>query len=755
MKHKAIEKAAPVKTRKDGWATTVQEVEDITVLNIYENKKLIARHCVNIETGEHETWRPGRPETDRQAAAPATWSTENIYGAYAIGEYWERYNCRWGSWGNKRKQRFFISDKKAQLDLESRIAKANKYYHWQRSSWDNMIDDIEHDYDRKKRETAQERKWRRLNELMDEISGCGLPDDWEEWGADKAMGQTHVAIYDPETGMWNCSKCGTKSQRKDFRDRDGKEAKAFAIATCPKCGAPVYMAAKTKEAATRYYYADASLLQNVSESLSVMRHFRFRCDCTSNGQRVVDWHETVRLIMYRNDPRGRNYKIYYNHCVATRPDRYKGYGRYGIDEFGCEDFGEGNPKNQHMGQEYLYPDTVNISRALTGTNYAEWERNFRIMAVCGIELNYNNLMACTDRSIPGIVELLFKGRFYRLLKDCAEHIWPMAGSYFGGLNIRGENIQEVMGMNDMQMINRLRNINGGDAELYWLRWSDTNSRKISQVALEWIVENHISLRESEKMLEHFSPEQMMNYVIKQRAAGYKGEKPDKIISQYVDYIGMAKLLGKKVNDELIYKPTDLKARHAEYAELVAKKRKLIEARQDRDRAKRMAEDMRKKFPESEKILKEIKPLLEWENDRYRIIVPKSLVDIIFEGNALHHCAGSTDRYFDRICQHETYICFLRKKNKPKEPYYTIEVEPGGVIRQHRGACDEEPEINEVKPALREWQKEIKKRMKKTDKARAKESERKRIENIAYLKEHINEKNNRRVLQGLEEDLMAL
>ena len=48
-----------------------------------------------------------------------------------------------------------------------------------------------------------------------------------------------------------------------------------------------------------------------------------------------------------------------------------------------------------------------------------------------------------------------------------------------------------------------------------------------------------------------------------------------------------------------------------------------------------------------------------------------------------------------------------------------------------------------------------KRMKKKDKDRAKESERKRVENIAYLKEHINEKNNRRVLEGLEEDLMAL
>ena len=755
MKHKLIEKTEPVKTKKKGWITTVQEVDGITVLNIYVDRKLTARHCVNISSGEHETWRPERAATKNQAGAAALWSTENIYGAYSIGEYWERYNCRWGGCsGKEKRERFLISDKKTQQDLENRIVKANKYYHWQKSTWENMIDDIESGYDRKKRETAQERKWRRINELMDDISGCGLPADWEEWGADKAMAHTHAAMYDPDTGLWNCSSCGTQSERREFRN-DGKESKAFTVSTCPKCGASVYMTAKTKEAATRYYYTDASLLQNVSDKLSVMRHFRFRVECTVKEPRLIMWHETIRLIMYRNDPRGRNYKIYYNHYNATRPDKYRDYGRYGIDDFGCEEFGEGNPKNQRMRQEYLYPDPVGITQALIGTKYAVWERNFRIMATCGIELNYNNLMACTDININGIVELLFKGRFYKLLKDCAEHIWPMAGSYFGSLNVRGKNIQEVMNMPDMQAINRLRNINGGDRELYWLRWSVRNGRKISQVALEWIVDNHICLNEAKEMLEYFSPEQMMNYVIKQRAAGYKGEKFDRIISQYSDYINMAKLLGKKVRDELIYKPTDLKARHDEYVELIAKKQKVIQARQDREAAKRMAKEMREKFPTSEAILAEIKALFEWENDSYKIIVPKSLADIIFEGSALHHCAGSTDRYFDRICQHETYICFLRKKSKPKEPYYTIEVEPGGVIRQHRGAYDEEPEIEEVKPALREWQKEIRKRMKKKDKVRAKESERKRIENIEYLKEHINEKKNRFVLKGLEEDLMAL
>ncbi len=132
-----------------------------------------------------------------------------------------------------------------------------------------------------------------------------------------------------------------------------------------------------------------------------------------------------------------------------------------------------------------------------------------------------------------------------------------------------------------------------------------------------------------------------------------------------------------------------------------------------------------------------------------IIVPSNLSEIVLDGKTLHHCAGATNRYFDRIESKETFICFLRKNEQIDIPYYTIEVEPGGTIRQHRGYLDEEPEIETVKPFLKEWQKEIKKRMSKEDKKLAKISKIKREENIEDLKA----KNNTFVLKGLMEDFM--
>ena len=83
------------------------------------------------------------------------------------------------------------------------------------------------------------------------------------------------------------------------------------------------------------------------------------------------------------------------------------------------------------------------------------------------------------------------------------------------------------------------------------------------------------------------------------------------------------------------------------------------------------------------------------------------------------------------------------------PFYTIEVEPGGTIRQHRGMFDEEPDIEKVKPFLKEWQKVIRKRMSEEDHKRAAVSKIKREENIEDLKR----RNNTRVLNGLMEDFM--
>ena len=153
-----------------------------------------------------------------------------------------------------------------------------------------------------------------------------------------------------------------------------------------------------------------------------------------------------------------------------------------------------------------------------------------------------------------------------------------------------------------------------------------------------------------------------------------------ILGQWDDYLRLLKELGKKVNDEMMFRPSDLKRRHDECVEQINKKRIADDLRRNAKQRAAEAQRMREKFPGAEEILKEIKSKYEYKGEKYMIIVPKNLTEIVKEGQALHHCGGSSDRYFDRIMQRETYTCFLRTVEDPKTSFYTIEVEPGGTIR---------------------------------------------------------------------------
>ena len=165
-----------------------------------------------------------------------------------------------------------------------------------------------------------------------------------------------------------------------------------------------------------------------------------------------------------------------------------------------------------------------------------------------------------------------------------------------------------------------------------------------------------------------------------------------------------------------------------------------------------------KYPEAEGILEDIKTKYEYANDEYTMIIPKNLLDIVLEGHALHHCVGVTsygsekdNRYFDRIERRETYIAFLRRTTEPNIPFYTVEFEPNGTIRQHRSYYDEEPGIEYIRGFLKEWQQAIKKNLTKEDKELAQTSAHLRQKNIDELKKN----RNTRVLKGLEEDFMEV
>ena len=83
---------------------------------------------------------------------------------------------------------------------------------------------------------------------------------------------------------------------------------------------------------------------------------------------------------------------------------------------------------------------------------------------------------------------------------------------------------------------------------------------------------------------------------------------------------------------------------------------------------------------------------------------------IKEGRMLHHCVGNDgagERYYDRIERRESFIMFLRRAEEPEDPYYTLEIEPDGTVRQKRTLFDRQHEdIEQATEFLQKWQKVI-------------------------------------------------
>ena len=700
MKKKTIEVMPAIPATADGWCTTVQIIKDTIVLNIHQERELKWRHCFVPETKEYATYD----------AVHGKWNHKRITFCYGV-EYESAYGYNEIRGNLNARSELEASDQKTVYDMIE-----THDDHWRKrepDEWARIISDMETQGKIEGRECAELRRVKRVKAMM-----ARVPDEQEnlrEWANEKLDGGRGYCLKDRETGKWTCTACGRKLEKIPGKPKNKDEI------ICPECGKKiVYLSRKQSVVAAGGF----TVVQPIDEETSVVRHFWGTVEDKPNRRREVWIAELVRIMLFKFG--SEKYRLHNWKCDIY----YKTFG----DEFD----NKGNYNNIRMVKSYLYDD--GIAEAFRGTVYDPWTKLFAEFAEAGLELEYNKMMCMyASYEYRGMIEMLYRGRFYRLLRETSENVGGYTRwSYNGMLHPDGNSIESVFGISDRQKINRIRDKNGGEMMLAWMQASDEEGFKVSDKVLDWLEQVRLWPRSMARMTEYMSLEQSVNYLIRQKKEQYPGRTFLSIIGQYEDYISMCKKLKKNMTDEMVYKPRELKRRHDEAVEE-------IKAREE----ELQAEEYSEKFGEAEQVMQEVRSKFEYTGQVYRILVPQKIVDIVKEGRALHHCAGATDRYFDRIKNHETYICFLRKNEAPDEPFYTIEVEPGGTIRQHRGMFDEEPDIELVKPFLREWQQVIRKRMKAEDHERAAMSKLKREENIEDLKQ----KNNTRVLAGLMEDFM--
>ena len=93
--------------------------------------------------------------------------------------------------------------------------------------------------------------------------------------------------------------------------------------------------------------------------------------------------------------------------------------------------------------------------------------------------------------------------------------------------------------------------------------------------------------------------------------------------------------------------------------------------------------------------------IEFEYRNLVIRQPESIEEIISEGRALNHCVGG---YAERHALNKLHIMFIRRRNAPEKPFYTVEIsEPLLNIIQVRGERNADM-TDEVKAFVDEYKK---------------------------------------------------
>ena len=300
------------------------------------------------------------------------------------------------------------------------------------------------------------------------------------------------------------------------------------------------------------------------------------------------------------------------------------------------------------------------------------------------------------RRLPQM-EQIWKSGLSKLTKECFKNcdvvrqmiLYPEAPRLIRALGL------------DSQGFNRLRQMDGDTEDLGWLQVEKKRGKPITNELLRWFRIHKIRAKDILFIVDRMSPLQIRNYLQKQKKY-FDGSCRQALIT-WQDYMAMAQRLHIDTSDEIIYRVRKLRQRHDE---LVIQ----CEAGSLELQAEKMAE----KYPNVDGICRELQKKYTYAEEEYMVVAPENIFAIIKEGRMLHHCVGndgSGERYYERMERRESFILFLRRTDEPEDPYYTLEIEPDGTVRQKRTLFDRQHEdIEQATDFLRRWQKVIAERL---------------------------------------------
>ena len=178
------------------------------------------------------------------------------------------------------------------------------------------------------------------------------------------------------------------------------------------------------------------------------------------------------------------------------------------------------------------------------------------------------------------------------------------------------------------------------------------------------------------ILKYTTVDKSINYIYK--AAGAESSARDMII-MWLDYLKMAEDAGYDSRSTFVLFPRDLRKEHDR---LVAERKALENAVYDKA--------IREMFFEASR-------MLAYDDGNMFIRPPMNAAEICEEAVTLRHCV---DKYIGEVAMSQTMILFVRHKDEPLKPFYTVEYR-NNEVRQCRGLRNVFPTYD-VNCFLKNW-----------------------------------------------------
>lgn len=501
------------------------------------------------------------------------------------------------------------------------------------------------------------------DQVMSQIPA--LPKDWERW-CKKSVITQHYIFYKPERkGEGYCSNCNTRVQ--------GISPKHNQDGICPKCRHRIQYKSMKMQKRIRHKAEKVYLLQKFGADQMVIRKFEVCVSFHQNHDFVpeISWFETRRVIVEEDFSQTAYYYGKY------KDDSYR--WRESLYAYYHYDF-EGNKGAVY--QRTLFSLNQGI---LKKSGLYEFQKNMRMVEPETYLLYRYNCPAIEKVAKAGLKKIVVQSIQRR--SQLPNH----------------RRLVEILGINSC-LLKQLAKVDGGRSSLSWLQKMKDTQKCIPENILQYFEKHNISTIDVAFIENQMSPQQIYHYL--RRMEKESGLPVEKILTIWRDYLSMAKKIGENLKDSIVYRPRELERRHDE----------AVIALQEID-TKQRAEELREKFPNLEKVCREITPIYQsLKDEKYAVLVPQKIEDIIKEGKALHHCVGTQECYFDRISRKTSYIVFLRRQEELEKEFYTMEIEPdGNIVQKSKDYNRTGEEYEEAEPFLKKWKKNVLKKIRNQEK----------------------------------------